>query len=343
MRGEEAKRYRPPYPLVFLVLLAVGGLVLVLSLGWGSVWVPPGKVLAALLHPLREGGIAEAVVVKIRLPRVLGAFLGGASLGVSGLLLQVFFRNPIVSPYVLGVSSGASLAVGIAALGGALAGAALAPPQMALAAFAGAFFVTTGVAALAPRVQSVVTLLVIGLMFGYLASAATSILLAFAEKERVHGFFLWTLGSFSGFGWGEVAVLAVAGLPLCLVSLVAGKALNAYQSGEEYALSVGVNVRRLRAAIVLLASALAGLVTAFAGPVAFVGLAVPHLGRLVLRTADNRVLVPAVVLLGAVVTGLCDLLARQVFSPVELPITAVTSFFGAPLVVGFLLKRKVKL
>ncbi|RDV84801.1 FecCD family ABC transporter permease [Ammonifex thiophilus] len=322
------------------VILVFG--VLVASLGWGSVKVPPGKVLAVLLHPGRPG-LAEAVVVKIRLPRALGALLGGAALGVSGLLLQVFFRNPIVSPYVLGISSGASLAVGILALSALTAGLSLTPSLLALAAFAGAFVVTAAVAALAPRTRSVVTLLVIGLMFGYLASACTSILLAFAEKERVHGFYLWTFGSFAPMDWGKVTVLAAAGLPLLFSSFLLGKALNAYQGGEEYALSVGLDVRRFRVAVVVLSSALAGLVTAFAGPVAFIGLAVPHLARLVLRTADNRVLIPAVILLGAAVTGLCDLLARQLFCPVELPITAVTSLFGAPLVIGFLLKGKVRM
>ncbi|MGO0121845.1 FecCD family ABC transporter permease [Desulfothermobacter acidiphilus] len=322
-------------------LLLVFG-VLVLSLGWGSVNIPPGKVLAVLAHPGRSG-LAEAVVVKIRLPRALGALLGGAALGVSGLLLQVFFRNPIVSPYVLGISSGASLAVGILALSTLTAGLSLAPSLLALAAFTGAFTVTAAVTALAPRTRSVVTLLVIGLMFGYVASAVTSILLAFAERERVHGFYLWTFGSFAAMDWGKVAVLAVAGLPLLFFSSLLGKALNAYQGGEEYALSVGINVRRFRVAVVVLSSALAGLVTAFAGPVAFIGLAVPHLARLILRTADNRMLIPAVILLGAAVTGICDLMARQLFCPVELPITAVTSLFGAPLVIGFLLKGKVRM
>jgi len=274
----------------------------------------------------------------------LAAIFGGAALAVSGLLLQIFFRNPIVDPYVLGVSSGATLIVATLMLTGFTMGIGAVPPFfLSFAALAGALGVMMLIVAISSRVKHVVTLLVIGLMIGYLCSAVSNILVAFAEKENLHNFVLWTLGSFSGFGWDKVAILATAGGALLGAAYLLCKPLNALLLGEDYARSMGVNIKKLRMVIVLISSALTALVTAFAGPVAFIGLAGPHLARLTLGTSDNKILIPATILLGAMVTTLCDLLARITFSPVELPISAVTSLIGAPIVIGLLIRRRTSL
>jgi len=303
-----------------------------------------GEVARILLEGPGGKGVNTDVIWEIRFPRALGAIFGGASLATSGLLLQVFFRNPIVEPYVLGVSSGATLMVAVTVLTGLSLGMIrFSPLFLSVAALIGALGVMLLVIILAARVQNVITLLVTGLMMGYLCSAITTILLALAEKERLHGFVLWTLGSFSGFTWQQVYLLVMVAVPLLAFSFFLGKPLNAFLLGENYARSMGVNIKALRVAIVVLASSLTATVTAFAGPVAFIGLAVPHLARLLLGSSDNRILLPAVVLLGAIVTSLCDLLARSILSPVELPVSALTSFFGAPLVVSLLLKRRTAL
>jgi iron complex transport system permease protein len=180
-------------------------------------------------------------------------------------------------------------------------------------------------------------------MMGYICSSVTAIFTALAEKEKIKGFVLWELGSFSGFKWVEVWIMLVLGGLLVLAVFLLSKPLNAFLLGEEYAATMGVSIRRFRIFILLAASSLAGLVTATAGPVAFIGLAVPHMARLSFATSDNRVLVPGACLMGAIVTALCDLIARMWMSPIELPISAITAFFGAPIVIGLLLKRGVRI
>lgn len=284
------------------------------------------------------------IIWMIRIPRALAAALGGAYLASAGLLLQVFFRNPIVGPFILGISSGATVMVSFVMLTTLTIGMTVISPFMTtLAAFAGSYLVMLIILAVAARVKSGVTLLIVGLMMGYLCHAVTSVLTALAEKEKIKGFVLWQLGSFSGFKWSEISVLLIAGGAVLLLIYVLSKPLNAFLLGEDYAASMGVNIRRFRLLILLCSCALAGMVTASAGPVAFVGLAVPHMARLSFGVSDNRVLIPGVCLIGAVVTGVCDLVARMILSPVELPLSAITAFFGAPIVISLLTKRKVKL
>lgn len=328
---------------LFLLLGFLLFLFFILNITLGSVQIPFGEVCKIFFH--REvNQIYHAILWKIRFPRALAAVFGGAALATSGLLLQIFFRNPIVDPYVLGVSSGATLIVALLMLTGLALEMGAAPPfLLSTGALAGALGVAILVVAVASRVKSVVTLLVVGLMIGYLCSAGSRILIAFAEKENLHGFILWTLGSFSGFCWDEVAILGIGGGILLVAAYLFCKPLNALLLGENYAQSMGVNIKMLRIGIVLFSSALTALVTAFAGPVAFIGLAGPHLARLTLGSSDNKLLIPATILLGALVTTLCDLVARTAFSPVELPVSAVTSLFGAPIVIGLLLKRRTSL
>lgn len=281
------------------------------------------------------------IVWKIRIPRSIAAVLGGAYLATSGLLLQVFFRNPIVGPYILGISSGATLMVSVVMLSTLSFGlAGISPYLTVIAAFGGAYFVMMIILVVARKVKNNITLLIIGLMMGYTCHAITSILIAFAESEKIKGFTLWQLGSFSGFSWNEVYLLIFLGGLLFAGVYLLSKPLNALLLGEDYASSMGVNIKLFRLLILLVSCALAGMVTAFAGPVAFVGLAVPHMARLVFGTSDNKLLIPAVALLGGIVTSSCDLIARQIFSPVEIPVSAITAFFGAPVVISLLLKKR---
>jgi iron complex transport system permease protein len=323
--------------ILFLVLLIF---FFVLNIAVGSVNIPlleTCKIISQHITDSTNG----TIIWKIRMPRALAAILCGAYLATSGLLLQVFFRNPIVGPYILGISSGAALMVALVMLGGLSMGIlGIHPFLISIAAFAGALGVMVIILTVAVRIKNIITLLVIGLMMGYLCHAVTSVLIAFAEEKKLKGFVLWQMGSFSGFCWDEVYLVTVMGGSLLLGAYLLCKPLNAFLLGEDYAKSMGVNIMVFRFLIVIISSAMAGMVTAFAGPVGFIGLAVPHMARLALGTSDNKILIPGAVLLGAIVTSLCDLIARLLFSPVELPISAITAFFGAPIVIGLLLRRR---
>ncbi|MDR1166560.1 MAG: iron ABC transporter permease [Deltaproteobacteria bacterium] len=328
---------------VFYVLGALALLVAVVNLAVGSISYPLRDVLHVLFNPSEVSDL-HFIVWKIRLPRTLACLMGGAYLAASGLLLQVYFRNPIVGPFILGISSGATLMVALVmltALGLQLT--YVTPFLTTIAGMVGAYGVMFIVVSIAAKVRSGATLLVVGLMMGYICGAVHSILTALAEKEKIKGFVLWSMGSFSGFKWVEIGILFVVGGLLVGSIYLLSKPLNAFLLGEDYAATMGVSIRKFRLFILLAASSLAGLVTAMAGPVAFIGLAVPHMARLSFGTSDNRVLVPGACLMGAIVTSLCDLIARMWLSPVELPISAITAFFGGPIVIGLLLKRGFKL
>jgi len=330
-------RYVSIFILLFIALLVTFILCIIL----GSVKIETREVFKIIFSKDKKSFDHGAIVWDIRLPRVLATIIGGSALAIAGLLLQIFFKNPIVEPYVLGISSGATLCVALAMLGGVTFGAKhISPYIIFIAALTGSLMVTFIVVMFATRVKNVTTLLVIGLMVGYVCSAVTSILIAFADKEKLLGFTLWTMGSFSGFTWRNVKVLLMMGLPALIASFFIVKPLNAFLMGEEYAKSMGVKIKPFRILIVLISSILAASVTAFSGPVAFIGLAVPHISRLLFKTSDNRILIPGTVLLGAIVTSLCDLISRTIFAPTELPIGAVTSMFGAPIVIALILKNK---
>ncbi|MDR1576886.1 MAG: iron ABC transporter permease [Deltaproteobacteria bacterium] len=329
--------------LVFYLLFALTLTLMVINLCVGSISFPLQQIFETLLNPSGSGDL-NFIVWKIRLPRTLATVMGGAFLAVSGLLLQVYFRNPIVGPFILGISSGATLLVSLVMLTSlGLRLTYVTPFLTTIAGCLGAYGVMILVVAIAAKVRQGATLLIVGLMMGYLCGAVTSILTALAEKEKIKGFVLWGMGSFSGFKWVEIGILAVLGGGLVMAIFLLTKPLNAFLLGEEYAASMGVNIRRFRLFILIAASALAGLVTSMAGPVAFIGLAVPHMARLSFGTSDNRILAPGACLLGAVVTSLCDLIARMWLNPVELPISAITAFFGAPVVIGLLIKKGARM
>ncbi len=344
------------YAISFSTLIVLLVASIALGIAVGSTYIPIDKVFSLVCRQITciardspycaslNSDPSYVIVVEIREPRTLAAVIGGAALAIAGLIYQIMFRNPIVGPYVLGVSSGASLAVGLVILAGISLGFkdVFAPYTIISAALLGAYAVTSLVLIAASIVRSVVTLLVIGLMIGYLCQAATSILMTFAEKERVHAYVMWTLGSFAGYKWSDVIISIAILVPLIISAMALSRPLNLLLLGEDYARTMGLNVRAFRLCVIGIASSLAAIVTAFAGPIGFIGVAVPHLARLLFRTSNNTVLLPATALLGAIVTTLCDIVARILFAPIELPINAVTSLFGAPLIIALLIKRRVR-
>lgn len=337
------KRRRNILVLGILAILLLA--LFIVNIGIGSVSISPLEVVrelkSTLMKQVSTNEVYNAIIWKIRLPRTLAAILGGSALAVAGLLLQIFFRNPLVGPYVLGISSGATLSTALILLAGWTFGATKTTSWLLFgAAFVGSISIMIVVLLVSRRVKSIITLLVIGLMAGYLTGSITSVLIAFAEKNEVQGFVMWTMGSFGGFTWEQVKILAFVSLPILVVTLLLSKPLNAFLLGENYALSMGVKVIRMRWLIILTSSILAAVVTAFSGPVAFIGLAVPHIARLSFGTMDNKLLIPGTILIGGIATATCDLIARTLFSPIEIPLSAVTSFIGAPIIIVMLLKRR---
>ena len=328
--------------LGFLLLV-----VFALSLSLGSVHIPVGDIVSVLLGG--EGARASwaTIVHAIRLPKAVTAMLAGAALSVSGLQMQTLFRNPLADPFVLGINSGASLGVALVVLSFGSVGSALMAGlgvlgdlSLAVAASLGAAVVLGCVLLISRKVQSVMTLLILGLMFGYATSAFVSVLLYFSIPEQIQAFIIWTFGSFGGVTWRQMWVLAPAiGLGLLLAFLTM-KPLNALLLGEKYAQSMGVPVKGVRIFTLAGASILAGVTTAFCGPIAFLGLAVPHLCRSLLNTSDHRLLMPAVTILGATLALLADVIARMPGSQATLPLNAVTSLIGAPVVIWVILRRQ---
>jgi iron complex transport system permease protein len=335
-------------PLALAGMLGCMALAFLLSLSFGSVQIPLEQVLTILLGGQPDRATWTTIVYDFRLPKALTAALAGAALGVSGLQMQTLFRNPLADPFVLGVSSGASLGVALVVLSVGVANTTLLtvaglPGNMSLAAAAsvGAGAVLILALALAQRVQSSVTLLLLGLMIGYLASAVVSLLLYFSIAERIQAYVAWSFGSFGGVTWTQMRVLVpTIGFGL-LLALALTKALNALLLGEAYARSMGVDIRQARIGIIASSAMLAGSVTAFCGPIAFLGIAIPHLCRALLRSADHRVLVPACALVGATAALIADLVAQAPGTNVVLPLNAVTALIGAPTVVWVILRRGV--
>ena len=304
----------------------------------GSVSIAPGKVAEILLGG--GSGAERNILTQIRLPRMCMTVLLGGALAVSGYLLQTFFGNPIAGPYVLGISSGAKLAVCAALLfvaGGERQSSGL---LMILAAFAGALVTTGAIVLLSHRVRHMASLLAAGIMVGYICNAVTDFLVTFAEDAQIVNLRGWSQGTFSGMAWGDVAAAAVIVTAAMIFTVLCSKPIGAFELGEAYAASMGVDVKRYRVILILLSSLLSACVTAFAGPVSFVGIAVPFLMRKLLRSSRPPVMVPACFLSGAVFCLYSDLIARMAFAPTELGISTVTSLLGAPVVINMLAVRK---
>lgn len=329
-----AKRLTIAYLSMAGALLAL----FALNLFWGSVALTPRAVAAALLGRGQDA-LAGSIVWQLRLPRAVMAALLGAALSAAGYLLQTFFANPIAGPFVMGISSGAKLAVALTMVVFLNRGLLTSSLTLILAAFAGALAAMAFVLAVARRVQRMSILVICGVMIGYICSAVTDIVVAFAQDSNIVNLHNWSMGSFSGVTWGNVEAAAAIVLPCLVAAFLLSKPMAAYQMGEAYARSVGVPVRAFSAALVLLSSLLAACVTAFAGPISFVGIAVPHLVRQALGSARPLYVLPGCALGGAAFCLLCDLIARSLFAPTELSISSVTAVFGAPIVIWLLVRR----
>lgn len=316
--------------LIFALLGAILLLLFGLDVCSGTIWLWPFGELSPMAHN---------ILYSIRFPKAVTAILAGSSLSVAGLIMQTLFRNPLAGPYTLGVSSGASLGVALLTmLSSAVVSMQLSVFGLPIAACIGATLVLLLVLAVSRRVTSNVSLLIVGMMFGSIAGALVSLLQNFANPDALKLFIVWTLGSLSSVGWGDMElmlpILAIGAL-FVLLSL---KPLNGLLLGEDYARGLGINVSRTRINIVLATGLLAGGVTAFCGPIAFIGVAVPHIARGIFRTSNHRVTIPASAVIGACLLLVCDVLCSLFIYP--LPISTVSALFGAPVIIWIILKNK---
>ena len=332
-------RRRSRYQLVFLLLAAALVAIAVLNVNVGSVAIPVGEIARILLRRATDS-TQYSIIWKIRLPRILMAALLGGGLSLSGFLLQTFFGNPIAGPFVLGISSGAKMVVALTMICFLQRFSRVSSWTLIAAAFAGSLLAVGFILLLSRRLKHMAVLLVAGIMIGYICSAVTDFIITFAEDADIVNLHGWSQGSFSGMSWENVGVAAAVVGAAALAAFMLAKPIGAYQLGEAYAQSMGVNVRAFRVALILLSSVLSATVTAFAGPISFVGIAVPHLIKRALNTSKPLIVIPAVFLGGAVFCMGCDLIARTAFAPTELNISTVTSVFGAPVVILMMLRRQ---
>ena len=325
--------------IAYLAMAAALLVLFALNLFWGSVALSPADVVSTLLGRGQDV-LTSNILLQLRLPRTGMVVLLGAALSVAGYLLQTFFANPIAGPFVMGISSGAKLAGALTMVVFLNRGLLTNSLTLILAAFAGAMAAMLFVLAVARRVQRMSILVICGVMIGYICSAVTDFVVTFAEDSDIVNLHGWSQGSFSGMSWSNVAIsAAVIGITFVITFLMA-KPIGAYQLGEAYAQSMGVNIKVFRIALILLSSILSACVTAFAGPISFVGIAVPFLVKQSLGTSRPLVVIPGTFLGGAVFCMMCDLIARMAFAPLELSISTVTSIFGAPVVIFMMLRRK---
>ena len=282
----------------------------------------------------------RVIVMDVRMVRILPAILLGGALALSGFLLQTFFNNPIAGPFILGISSGAKLVLSVTMIGFLSRGIAVGSVTLIVASFVGAMLSMAFVLTISYRVKRMSMLIICGVMIGYICSAITEFVIRFADDSNIVKLHDWAMGSFANIQWDNVIVIAAVVLPALVITFLMSKPIGAYQLGETYAQNMGVNIRLFRIALILLSGVLSACVTAFAGPISFVGVAVPHLMRRLFKTAKPIVMIPACFLGGAVFCLFCDLIARTAFAPNELSISSVTAVFGAPIVILVMLRRQ---
>ena len=337
-KNNHTYRAKALYCVVFMALLAALFVITVLNINIGSVPISVGEIIGILFNKQGDPTLVN-IIWKIRLPRILMAAPLGGALSLTGFLLQTFFANPIAGPFVLGISSGAKMVVALSMIYYIGAFGAVSSWTLIIAAFVGSLLSVGFILMMSHRLKGMATLLVAGIMIGYICSAITDFVVTFAEDSDIVNLHGWSLGSFSGMSWDNVTTAAILVGVTTLAVFLLSKPIGAYQLGEAYAQSMGVNIRVFRVALILLSSLLSACVTAFAGPISFVGIAVPYLVKRLLNTSKPIVVIPAVFLGGAVFCMGCDLIARTAFAPTELNISTVTSVFGAPVVIGMMLRR----
>lgn len=323
----------------FIILIVFVLLLLALNVCIGTVNISVSEVIDVLLK--RDAhAIYSDIIMQIRLPRTLASFILGAALALSGYLLQTFFNNPIAGPFILGISSGAKMVVALFMVFALEIGLKMTSITMILAAFAGAMLSILFVLIISRAVDNMGMLIVAGVMIGYICSAVTDFVVTFADDSNIVNLHNWSLGSFSGITWENVYVIAVVVfICFCCVFLMA-KSIAAYLLGEAYASNMGVNIRRFRIYLVVLSGILSACVTAFAGPISFVGIAVPHLVKRLFKSTKPIIMIPACSLGGGIFCLFCDLLSRIIFAPTELSVSTITAILGAPVVIYIMIRRR---
>lgn len=333
------------YKLSF-VLLFIGLIILFFTnISLGSISIPFKSIFNSFFVHSNNYNSQEYIIQNYRLPKAITAILVGSGLGISGLLMQTLFRNPLAGPFVLGITSGASLGVALLIMGSSVFGSFFATLliskwSLVIAASLGSFLVLLTVLVVSSRVRDTMAILIIGLMFGSITAAVVSVLSYFSSAEELQQYIFWGFGSLGNLQWKEVRIFAIIYAIGILFGIKSIKALNTLLLGENYAKSLGLNLKQSRIIIIIATSLLAGTITAFAGPIAFIGLAIPHITRQVFNTQNHKILIPAVFLFGAIVMLFCDSIAQLPNTDYTLPINAITSLIGAPVVVWLLVRKR---
>ena len=331
--------------ILFTLLLLAMVFLLLVNISLGSVAIPLKEVVKGIFGQEMTKESWEIILWNFRFPKAITAILVGIGLSMSGLLMQTLFRNPLAGPYVLGLSSGASLGVAFVILGTGLlptyiASFFLSSYGLVVASSLGAFLVLLAVLLVSRKLKDTMAILIVGLMFGSFTSAIVSVLSYFTTAEKLQKFTFWSMGSISNLTWQEISILSLLIFIGIAISFTVIKPLNALLLGEKYAQSIGINYKKTRFLIIVATSILAGSITAFAGPIAFIGLAVPHMAKLLFQTSNHLILFWSTLLLGAIVMLVCDTIAQVPGNDITLPINAVTSVIGAPIVIWLLVRKK---
>lgn len=331
---------------ILFIILFIGMLFLfVLNISLGSVSIPFKEVLNSLIGESASKETWNYIILNYRLPKAIAAILAGMGLSVSGLLMQTLFRNPLAGPYVLGLSSGSSLGVALVIMGAVFiptfsASLLLSSYGIVIASCLGSFLVLLAVLFVSQRLRDTMSILIVGLMFGSFTTAFVGVLTYFSSAEQLQKFTFWSLGNIGNLSWTSIAILSIAVLIGLLLSIFSIKPLNALLLGENYAKSLGVNYKKSQFIIILATSILAGSITAFAGPIAFIGLAVPHIAKLTFQSSNHTILFWSTLLFGAIIMLVCDIFTQIPGSNITLPINAITSIIGAPIVIWLLIRKK---
>jgi iron complex transport system permease protein len=336
----ETSTHKTPFILLILVLI----ISFFTNISLGSVTIPLKEIFYSLIDTSTNESW-QYIIQNYRLPKAFTAILVGSGLGISGLLMQTLFRNPLAGPFVLGISSGASLGVALVILGGGVFGGVfttllISKWSIVIAASLGSFLVLLAVLIVSSRVRDTMAILIIGLMFGSITSAVVSVLSYFSSAEQLQQYIFWGFGSLGNLSWNELFIFFIIYSFGILLSTISIKGLNTLLLGENYAKSLGLNLKQSRLIIIIATSLLAGTITAFAGPIAFIGLAIPHITRQIFNTSNHKTLLPAVFLIGAIVMLFCDSIAQLPTSDYTLPINAITSLIGAPVVIWLLVRKR---
>jgi iron complex transport system permease protein len=333
------------YKSIFVLLIISLAVAFILNISLGSVGIPLKDIFASLFGGEVSKSSWDYIIIDYRLPKAITAVLVGSGLAISGLLMQTLFRNPLAGPFVLGLSSGASLGVavlilGAGAFGGVIGGLLTSEWSLVIASALGSFIVLLAVLAVTLRIKDTMAILIIGLMFGSVTAAVVAVLSYFSDAEQLQQYVFWSFGSLGNQSWNGVIILTICTVTGIAISFLVSKSLNALLLGENYAKSMGVRIKRTTLLLIITTSILAGGITAFAGPIAFIGLAVPHITRQWITTSNHRILIPAVLLFGSIIMLICDVVAQLPFSEYTLPINAITSLIGAPVVIWILVRKR---